>query len=149
MHFFDQRVARAAQDFRDRTWESIQDNRITQEAVAAALSVEQSTVTTDEHLALVMRELARSLDGVQTVIRQFSGVIESEREFYTTEEIAAKLKVHEDTVLADVRRGMPCYERGKSKTYLWPEVVAWVRKRYGSTKHYEEWHGAQGTRRVA
>lgn len=45
MHFFDQRVARAAQDFRDRTWESIQDNRITQEAVAAALSVEQSTVS--------------------------------------------------------------------------------------------------------
>lgn len=45
MHFFDQRVARAAQDFRARTWESIQDNHITQEAVASALSVEQSTVS--------------------------------------------------------------------------------------------------------
>jgi hypothetical protein len=45
MHFFDQRVARVAQDFRVRTWESIQDNHITQEAVASALSVEQSTVS--------------------------------------------------------------------------------------------------------
>ena len=103
----------------------------------------------DEHTAAVMRELARSLDGVQTVIRQFSGVIEAEREFLTTAEIAGRLKVHEDTVLADVRRGMPCYERGKSKTYLWPEVLAWVRKRYGSVKHFEEWHGAQGTRRAS
>ena len=45
MHFFDQNVARAAQDFRSRAWESIQDNHITQEAVAGALSVEQSTVS--------------------------------------------------------------------------------------------------------
>jgi len=45
MHFFDQRIDRAASDFKARTWESIQDNHVKQEAVAGALSVEQSTVS--------------------------------------------------------------------------------------------------------
>lgn len=45
MHFFDTAVARLAQDFKARAWESIQDHQITQEDIAAALGVEQSTVS--------------------------------------------------------------------------------------------------------
>jgi transcriptional regulator with XRE-family HTH domain len=45
MHFFNPAVARLAADFKARAWESIQDHEITQEDIAAALSIEQSTVS--------------------------------------------------------------------------------------------------------
>lgn len=106
-------------------------------------------MSTDEQMASVMRELARSLDGVQTVIRQFRGVIDAEREFLTTAEVADRRRVSEDTVRADVKRGMPSYTQGKGSTFLWPEVLAWVRKYYGVEPEEPVWRGANGTRRVA
>lgn len=45
MHYFDHRIARLAQDFKTASWESVHDNRITQEDIAASLGVDQGSVS--------------------------------------------------------------------------------------------------------
>jgi hypothetical protein len=75
-------------------------------------------MTIDQQLAVMIRDLARTLDSVQTAGRQFRGTIEGEREFLTTAEVAARRRVSEDTVRADVKRGLPSYQQGKGTTFL-------------------------------
>jgi hypothetical protein len=85
-------------------------------------------MTTEERQAALLGELARSLDTLSENLRRLSGVEADDGRFITTAEVAARLQVNEGHVLTMTKAGLPHYRLGKSFTYRWPEVVAFMAK---------------------
>lgn len=101
-----------------------------------------------EHLTLVLRELARELDALSKVVRKLSGIPEPDREYLTSDEVAARLRIHPQSVDRLVRQGLPCYRIGKGPKFLWSEVQTYLKKNYHDG-FPGNWTGANAGRRVA
>jgi excisionase family DNA binding protein len=100
-------------------------------------------------MTLVLRELARELDTLSGIIRKISGVHEPEKELLTSDEVAARIRVHPQTVDKLVRQGLPCYRVGKGPKFSWAEVQQFLFLHHRDGGSLEQWSGAHKDGRAA
>lgn len=100
----------------------------------------------DEQTLYLMRELNKTLDEMRGLIRQLTGDREADKEYLTTDQVADRLKIHKQTVLKMIGEGLPCYEYGKSLSFVWSEVDTFIHTHYRTGRVIEQWQGPQSRR---
>lgn len=99
-------------------------------------------MTPEQRVEALTRELTRTLDDFGKIMDRYGVLVESTKDYLTSEEVAERCKIHSQTVDKWVRMGLRHYAIGKGPKFLWPEVQAFIEKNFKHGDVLEEWHGA-------